>query len=89
MIEDRIEDEYLDMTNEELEEADGFDYDENIAAEDEFREHIGDLHELFEIHAAMILVARMFDDNKITLGEYLELADYCDEYLRECGADVI
>jgi len=76
------------MTNEGLEEAADFDYDENIQAEEEFREHIGDLHELFEVHAVMILIARMFDDNKITLGEYLELTDYCDEYLRECDANL-
>lgn len=88
-LRDRIPDEALDMTQSELKESDEFDWDEEARTEQEFREHIGELHEMFEVYSAGILLARMFDDEHLTLGEYLELADYLEEYERDLSVDVL
>lgn len=88
-IQDRIPDRALDMTKEELAEDDEFDADEHLETEEEFREHVGEMHAAFEVYAAGILLARMFDDGFITLGEYLELVEYVEEYERDLEATLI
>jgi hypothetical protein len=79
---DQIPDEALDATEDELREIEGFP-NEELKAEDEFREHIGEIHEAFEVYMGTILINRMFDDGYLTLGEYLDLMEYTEEYERD------
>lgn len=88
-LQDRIPDEALDMTQSELKDADEFDYGEEMQTEEEFREHVGEMHEAFEVYAASILLARMFDDEHLTLREYLDLMDVVEEYEREMDATLL
>jgi len=88
-IQDRLPDDALDMTHSELKEYDEFDYDEEMQTEEEFREHVGEMHRAFEVYAASILLARMFDDEHLTLGEYLDLIDVVGEYESEMDATMM
>ena len=73
----------LDMTKGEILADDGFDSEGVIVAEEEFKDHLGNMHEAFEVYAASVMLARMFDDEYITLGEYEELTDHLIEYEQE------
>lgn len=88
-IKDELPDEVLDKTQDELKESDEFDYDDEMVSEQEFRDHIGELHETFEVYATSILVSRMFDDGYITLGEYLDIMEYVEEYERDLDATLL
>lgn len=88
-LRDNIADEALEMTREELEEYDEFNVEDEFAFEDEFRERVGQIHELFEIHAANIVLGRMFDEGRLTLGDYLELVDHLAEYERDLDVSVL
>jgi hypothetical protein len=87
-IEERVPDEWLDKTHDELLEMDEVDDDE-FAAEDEFRDEVGDMHALFELYGAAVMFGRMFEDNVITLGEYLDLTQHLEEYERDIDATLL
>lgn len=87
-IRERIPDEALDKTHEEIREMEEFP-DEQLATEEEFREHVGDIHEAIEIYMGSIIINRMFDDNYLTLDEYLELMDYVQEYESDLDATLM
>jgi len=87
-LRDRVPDEALDATHDELLDMDDFP-DEELATEEEFREHIGEVHESFEVYMGSILINRMFDDGHITLGEYLDLMDYVQKYERGLDATLM
>jgi len=88
-ITERIPDRALDMTQSELQEDEEFNADEELATEEEFREHVGEMHEAFEVYATGVLLARMFDDEHLTLGEYLELVELVEEYERDLDATLL
>jgi hypothetical protein len=84
----QVPDEWLDKTQEELREMeDG--PDDELAAEDEFRDEVGDMHALFELYGAAVLFGRMFKDNKLTLGEYLDLVQHLEDYERDLDATLL
>lgn len=79
-----VPDEALEKTQSELQEGDSeFGVAEELVPEEEFEERVDSMHEAFEVYAASIVLARMFDDDKITLGEYLELVGYVEDYEQE------
>jgi hypothetical protein len=87
-VEERVPDEWLDKTQEELRAMeDG--PDDELAAEDEFRDEVGDMHALFELYGAAVLFGRMFEDNKLTLGEYLDLVQHLEDYERDLDATLL
>jgi hypothetical protein len=87
-VEERVPDEWLDKTQEELRAMEDGPHDE-FAAEEEFRDEVGDVHSLFEIYGAAVLFGRMFKDNKLTLGEYLDLVQHLEDYERDLDATLL
>lgn len=86
---DSVPDVALDKTQSELKESDEFDYEDEMATEGEFEEHMGEIHAAFEVYATSILLARMFDDNRLTLGEYLDMMEHVEDYERELEASLM
>lgn len=87
-LKERVPDEALDKTHDELREMEDFP-DEELATEEEFREHIGEVHEAFEVYMGTILLNRMFDDDHLTLGEYLDLMDVVEQYERDLDSTLL
>jgi uncharacterized protein Yka (UPF0111/DUF47 family) len=88
-LRERIPDDALEMTHAELKESDEVDWEDETTTEEEFREEVGEVHEAFEVYAGAILINKMFDDGFLTLGEYLELIEYVEEYERDLDATLL
>jgi len=85
---DDFTDAELDATHEELEEM-GSDVVEELVCGEEFEERRDEIHDLVEVQMGSAIINRMFGENDITFGQYLELIEIVEQYEQELERTVL
>lgn len=84
----RAED-WPDKTLTELQEDDEFDHEERIHTQEEVEEMRQEVFNVFEIRATGSMLARMVENDDITLKEYADLSDILMEYESDLDATLL